>query len=369
MADLNITAVDLAAVPINGQINEELMQAIFDVSPIDRPFCDAIGSTDSGNTYREWVREALEASNADNARVDGSSSAGIDDGVLGERLGNYHQIGSKTIRVSDRGRESNTVGQSGDELIRQLMKRQKALRRDEEAALTSKNIAVPGDGDTVAGKVAGVGGWIGVKVKDVASTTSVRGSGGADPVLTGDSSGGGGYPTTIATAGTKAALSEANIKDMMRAAYENGGNPTMAMSTPACIEVLSDYLFTSSARVATLQSDAAQGNRTDNGTGGGQSGGGVVAQGSVNILVTNFGTLELIPNRFQPEVAAGVSDLYLIDPESWERSYLQGYETNELARDGLAENREITVDFSLCALNPEANAIVADVDTAIAATV
>jgi len=366
MADINITAVDLAAVPINGQIHEELMDAIFDTSPVDRPFCDAIGSTDSGNTYKEWLREALEAANADNARVDGSSSAGIDDGVLGERLGNYHQIGTKTIRVSDRGRESDTVG-SGDELIRQLMKRQKALRRDEEAALTSKNIAVPGDGDTVAGKVAGVGGWIGVKVKDVASTTSVRGSGGADPVLTGDSSGGGGYPTTIATAGTKAALSETNIKDMMRAAYENGGNPSMAMSTPACIEVLSDYLFTSSARVATLESVASQGNRTDNSTGGGQSGGGVVAQGSVNILVTNFGTLELIPNRFQPEVAAGVSDLYLIDPESWERSYLQGYETNELARDGLADNREISVDFSLCALNPEANAIIGDVDTAIPA--
>ena len=155
---------------------------------------------------------------------------------------------------------------------------------------------------------------------------------------------------------------------MMRVAYENGGNPSVAMSTPAVIEVLSDYLFTSSARVATLQSDVDNSNRTDNATGGGRSGGGVVAQGSVNILVTNFGTLELVPNRFQGDSSTGAADLYLLDPELWERSYLQGYETKELARDGLGENREITVDVTLCSLNEEGNAIVADIDYALAGT-
>jgi len=58
--------------------------------------------------------------------------------------------------------------------------------------------------------------------------------------------------------------------------------------------------------------------------------------------------------------------LYLLDPELWERSYLQGYETKELSRDGLGENREITVDVTLCSLNEEGNAIVADIDYALA---
>jgi len=368
MADINLTAADLAAVPVGGTIHEDVMNAIYDVSPVDRPFCDAIGTGDAGNTYKEWVREQLEAANSSNARVDGSSSAGIQEQVTGERIGNYHQIMTKTVRVSDRGRNSDTIN-SSDELVRQLMKRQKALRRDEEAAYTSKNEAIAGDGDTVAGQLCGVGSWIGVKVKDVASTTSDRGATGVDGVLTGDSSGGGGFVTTAATAGTKRALSEASVKNMMRAAYLNGGNPTIAMSTPACIEVFSDYLFTSSARVATLQSDVSSSNRTDNGTGGGRSGGGVTAQGAVNIFVTNYGTLELVPNRFQDEVATDVADLYLIDPDTWERCYLQGYETKELARDGLAENREISVDCSLIALNPEANAIIGDLDTSLAATV
>lgn len=362
MATTNLDAVNLAAVPVDGQIHEDLMNKIFDVSPVDRPFIDAIGSDDSDNHYKSWVREALEAATPDNARVDGSSSATINDTVTGERIGNYHQIMTKTVRVSDRGRNVNTVG-SSDELVRQLMKRQKALRRDEEAAMVSRNIAVPGDGDTVAGTLAGVGGWIGTGQD--ATNTDRGATTGADPILSGNP---GGYPTTAAVDGDTRALSEATIKAMMQAAYLKGGNPSLAMSTPSCIEVLSDHLFTSSARVATLQSNAEQGNRTDNGTGGGRSGGGVTAQGAVNLFVTNFGTLELVPNRFQPEVTADVADLYLIDPELWERSYLQGYETAELARDGLAENREISVDVTLCSLNEEGNAVIADIDTSIPAT-
>ncbi len=361
MSSANLDAVNLAAVPVGGTIHEELMNKIYDVSPVDRPFSDAVGSTTSGNTFKEWVREELEVATPNNARVDGSSSSGINDTVTGERVGNYHQIMTKTVRVSDRGRESNTVG-SGDELIRQLMKRQKALRRDEEAAMVSRNAAVAGDGATVAGKMAGIGAWIGTGQS--ATNTDRGATTGADPILSGNP---GGFPTTAAVSGVKRALSETSVKDMMREAYLKGGNPTMAMSTPACIERFSDYLFTSSARIGTLRTDTPTDNRTNNGTGGGKSGGGVTAQGAVNILVTNFGTLELVPNRFQSEVATNVADLYLIDPELWERSYMQGYITKELARDGLAENREISVDASLCSFNEEGNAIVADIDTSIVA--
>ena len=356
MAADQLDAVNLAAVPVGGQINEDLMQEIFDVSPIDLPFTDAIGKTTSSNFLKEWVRESLVAANPDNARIDGSSSDTLNDTVTGERIQNYHQIMSKTVRVSDRARNVDALG-SSDELVRQLMKRGKEIRRDAEASFTSRNIAVAGDGTAAAGKLAGVGGWIGTGQS--ATNTDRGATTGADPILSGNP---GGYPTTAAVSGTARALSETAIKNMMQAAYLKGGEPTMAMSTPTAIQILSDYLFTSSARVATLQSNAPQSNRTDNSSGGGRSDGGIVAQGSVNVLVTNFGTLNLTPNRFQPESAAGEADLYLIDPTTWEISFLQGYETNELARTGLGDNREITCDVTLVSNNEEANAVVADID-------
>jgi hypothetical protein len=378
MANINLTAADLAAVPVRGMIHEDLMNAVYDISPDPRVICDQTGTMDSGNTLKGWIRESLEVANPRNARVSGSDSTG-NDTRTGERLETFHQIASKTIKVSDRASNSDTVG-SSDELIRQLIKRQRALRRDEESTYASRGIAQEGDGDTVPGWTAGVGGWIGVPQFNIdtagattpgstTSNNSIRGATGDDPVLS-NTTNGGGYPTTEATVGTTWAWSEGATKDMMRAAYENGGQPSVAMSTPAVIEIMSDYLFTSSARVATLQSTAPQGNRVDNSSGDGQSTGGIVAQGSVNVLVTNFGTLFLTPNLFQPDSEAGVSaDLYLLDMELWERSYLQGYETKDLARTGIAENREITVDFALCCLNPEGNAVVADVSTTLAGTV
>jgi len=129
MADINLTATDMKAVPVDGMINEDLMQEIFDTSPIDLPFTDSVAKVTSSSFKKDWVRESLAAASADNARVDGSDSSG-DDTVVGERLSNYHQIMSKIIKVSDRGREVDSID-SSDELIRQLMKRGKEIRRDQ----------------------------------------------------------------------------------------------------------------------------------------------------------------------------------------------------------------------------------------------
>lgn len=360
MSTANLDGTKLGAVAVGGQINEDVMDKIFDMSPMDRPFCDAIGQTTSDSTFKEWVREDLAVASSANARVDGSSSATLDDTRTGERVGNYHQLMTKTVRVSDRGRDVNTIGKS-DELARQISKRQNELRRDEEAALVSNNAAVAGDSSN-ASYLAGIGAWIGTGQS--ATNTSRGATTGADPILSGDP---GGFPDTAEVLGTKRALSEADIKGMMKAAYMKGGNPTIAMSTPTVIDSLSSYLF-ASATVAAIQTNVDQSNRTSVSSGNGNAGGGVTAQGSVNTFVTNFGTLELVPNRFQEDSGTAIADLYLLDPTTWERSYLSGYRTKELARDGLAENREISVDVTLCALNEEGNAIVADIDTALAVT-
>ena len=159
MSTANLDSFDLSGVAVGGQIKEELMDAIYDVSPVDRPFSDSIGSSDAGNSYKEWVRESLAAADKDNARIDGSVSTGINDTVTGERIATYHQIATKTVQVSDRGSNVETVG-SSDELIRQVMKRQKELRRDEEATLCSRNAAVAGT-SSLASQTAGIGSWIG----------------------------------------------------------------------------------------------------------------------------------------------------------------------------------------------------------------
>ena len=369
MGTENLDERNLSLVNVGGQVHEDLMSEIWDISPVDLPFTNMIGKGTSGNHTKGWIREALEAADPDNASTDGAD-AGADQSVTGERLENYHQTSTKTLRVSDRARAVDTVG-SRDELLRQVTKRQKALRKDVEARLTSNRAAVQGavDGSgnaTSPSECAGIGSWVGSGVWTGKSANSNRGATGADPILSGPA-GDGGAPTTAPVAGDKRALSEAAVKAMLRAAYENGGDPQFAMGRPAVIEAFSDYLFTSSARVATLQSNVSQGNQQGSAAGDGSSGGGVTAQGAVNVFVSNFATVTLTPNRFMPESSAGASDLFLIDPDLWEQSFLYNYRLKQLATNGLAENRMLAVDYTLCSLNEEGNAVVADIDETLAA--
>ena len=83
--------------------------------------------------------------------------------------------------------------------------------------------------------------------------------------------------TTVPTATSDGiTLTESAIKDTIESIYLEGGNPTKLMAVPAVISKFSEYLFTSSARVATLMSD--QGKATEKAT----------ALGAVNVYVSDL---------------------------------------------------------------------------------
>ena len=113
-------------------------------------------------------------------------------------------------------------------------------------------------------------------------------------------------------------------------------------------------MFTDTARVATLQSD--QGKSRD----------AAAALGTVNYFVTDFGTLELVPNRLQQYVAADVAEAHLLDFSMLRTGTLAGYKTEELAKSGLADKRQMSVDGTLKVLNEKACALYADIDTSTA---
>jgi hypothetical protein len=125
----------------------------------------------------------------------------------------------------------------------------------------------------------------------------------------------------------------------------------MLMSTPSLCEAFSSYLFTSSARVAALQSDVNQQRSA------------VTATGSVNVFVSDFGTVEITPNRLQqPEGTATSVNVFILDPTMLRLSYLEGYRTEPLAKTGLADTRQMCVDYCIKVLNEDAQAIIASVD-------
>lgn len=336
MATQNLDSADLKAVDFNGLIREDVMNAIFDISRIPLPFTDMIGSGSHKNEYAEWTVDELAQPDVSNAVVDGADANG-NDYQVGQRVGNHSQTSDKVVRVSYRADASDTIGRAR-ELSYQISRRQQELRRDVEAIALENQASVADNGDAIAGLSGGLPTWL--------NTSVTNGTAGGFNLSTG-------LTTAFTTGGSAVALTEANIRDTVQSVYQEGGDPTKLMSVPAVCRIISEYLFTSSARIATLLSD--QGKSAEKAT----------AMGAVNVFVTDFGTLDIVPNRLQQlQTAAAAGDsafVFILDPEYLSMSYLYGYRTDMLAKMGLAENRQMAVDWTLKVHTEKAHGMIGDV--------
>ena len=348
MTTANLDSADLKGVLVGGLIREDVMNKIWDISRIPLPFTDMVGTGSAKNEYKEWTQDTLAAPDVTNAVIDGSDATG-NDTATGARVGNHHQISSKVVRVSHRADASDTIGRA-KELSYQLMRRQQELRRDVDA-IALENQASVADTGAVAGKVGGLPTWL--------TTNYTPRAGGAVGGF--DNGGGGTTVTTAFTAATAvAALTEKEIRDRVEDAYNEGGNVSKLLTIPGLCRKISEYLFTSSARVATLMSD--QGKSSEKAS----------ALGAVNVFVTDFGTLDIVPNRLQQLQTTATADdsaiVFYLDPEYLSLCYLEGYRTDTLGKTGLSEMRQMSVDWSLIVHTEKAHAMSTDIDFTAAVT-
>jgi hypothetical protein len=335
-----LDSAELKAVKAGGLIREDVMNKIFDISKIPLPFTDMIGSTTAKQEYIEWTTDELAQPNVANAVIDGSDITG-NDAKTGERVGNHHQISIKAVQVSYRADASDTIGRA-KELAYQLMRRQQELRRDVEAIALSNQASVADNGTTVAGKVGGLPSWL--KTNAIGSASQGFN---LDTKL-----------TVAATAGTAAALKEADLRTVIQKVYEEGGDVSVMMSVPGIIAKFSEYMIKSKGATAQIHTEGSV-DRTEP----------VVALGSVNVFVTDFGTIRAVPNRLQqlfddgtaqtPKKAAAV---FILDPQYLSLCYLKGYQTDELAKTGLSEKRVMSVDWSLIVHTEKAHGMIYGVD-------
>ena len=323
-------------------VREDLSDVIYNIAPTEVPFQSNIGREKSSSDFKEWLIDSL-ANAANNKHIDGDEFSGASLTVA-DRVGNYHQISRKDLVVS---RRSNIVNKAGrrSEMAYQVAKGGKELRRDIEYAATRRKPAVVGD-TTTAPEAAGAPAWI--------RTHDSLGASGASPTLSSTDSG---YPNSSGTAGTARGLTESQILNACRSAYESGGNPNMIMVPPRLKQGLSNFLFSSSARVATQYQDQGKSNR-----------GGVSVVGAVDVYVTDFEVMDIVPNRFSPHSSSG-SEVFVLDTEYWAISFLDGYHVEDIAQVGDARRRMLLADWSVVSKNEEANGIIAAINdtTAVAA--
>jgi len=337
----NTNATDARTQPYGGVINEDLMQKIWNISDFPLAFTDQISKGTHSNQRTEWTEDELAAPVTNNANVDGVE-VDQNDSKLSTRLGNFTQIALKEVQLSHSLQSSNTVGNVGS-LSYQVMQRQKELRRDVEAQMLTHQGSAAGDGATVKGISAGLG-------AQLKSNVSV-----------GDTGVVGGFNTSTGlfvapTPGTKRALSETLIRDILQDIYVAGGNTRSLHARPVVIRALSEYLFKDTARVATLTAEQSQ-----------NSPRALTAYGSVNVFVTDFGqTVKMEDNRLMAEDAAATSTMYFLDPSHLTQSFLRGYQVERLAKTGLSDKRLMSCEYSLKCYSEKSQGAIMAIDEALA---
>lgn len=330
---------DLKAVAAGGLVREDVMDKIWDISKIPLPFTDAVMEDSHSNAYCEWTIDALQAVNVSNAVVSGAD-AGTTNTNGGSRVGNHSQTSVKYVYVTTRAQNSDVIGRS-NEAAYQIMMRQQELRQDVEAMALLNNASVEDDNNTTAGEAGGFDSWVETNIDAAEAGAAVGGFNTGTKIVDAHTD------ATTAVAGTEARLSA-----LIETAYNNNAQPTILMSTPAVIKRLAVRLF-SSSRVATPTANVS-----------GTSPANQTSQGFINVMVTDFGfTLELHPNRLQQDYNSDTAaSLFGIDPQKVAISYLHRYRTEPIAKLGLSERYQISVDWTVKVYNEKAHFNYRDID-------
>lgn len=284
-------------------IREELSNIISNISPEDVPFQSNVGSENVSNTYFEWQTDELAS--AQNAPViDGDDVSSFDSTASTSRVGNYTQIARRTMIVADNLGSQDLAGRN-DEISYQMAKRGSELKRDVELVLTSNSAKAAGNSST-ARVTAGLGAWIATNTNKAGDGTDPTAADGSD--ARGD--------------GTQRDLTEAMVKDVMQKAFTEGGQPSVLMVGPYNKTVVSSF-----AGIAAQRYQAP-------------SDGPTTIIGAADVYLSDFGTLSVVPNRFQRE-----RDAFLLDPEYASVCYLRPIQAVDLAKTGDAEKKMLLCEF------------------------
>jgi len=295
---------------------EDLQDVIYSISPTDTPFMSSAAREAVRSTLHEWQTDSLAAASTSNAVIEGDDAT-LDAVTATSRLSNSTQIMDKTVVITGTQEVTNKAGRAS-ELAYQIAKKSKELKRDMEATLLANQAEVVGDSST-ARKFGSINAWI--------ASNDEFGSNGAS----------GGAGNTARTDGTQRALTEDFLKTAIKNIWNAGGNPSVIMVGPFNKQKVSGFTG------GSTRFDASE-DKT--------------LYTSIDVYSSDFGDLEVVPNRFQRD-----RDLHVLDMDFWALGFLRDFTMFELSKSGDSEKRQMLVEFTLISRNEGASGGVYDLTT------
>jgi hypothetical protein len=304
-------------------IREDLADIIYNISPTETPFMSGVAKTRATNTSHQWQTDALAAVAA-NAKVEGATITYPTLSATAKET-NYTQISTKAVQVSGTNDAVTSAGRN-NELAYQVAKSAKELKRDMETALLSNVASAAGDA-TTARTLGGVQTWIETNV-DAGAGGSGAGNGAAR------------------VDGTQRAFTEDQLKSVLRACFNEGGNPNMVMVGAFNKQKLSGFTG------GSTRFDQAEDRRLVT---------------SIDVYESDFGTLQVAPNRFirgaNATSAKRGQDALILEMDYWAVAFLRDFSLQNPAQTADADQRFMVAEYTLESRNEKASGLVTDLTT------
>jgi hypothetical protein len=303
-------------------IREDLAPALASISPLETIFMSTIGTRNVENTYFEWSEVDLAAAGANRA-IEGDASPANTAPTNAVRKGNYTQISTKVVEVSDTANAVNGVADA-QTVAKQVAYKLSEMKRDMEKMMLD-NVAASAGASGTARQTAGLPAFL---------TTNVeRGSGGANGTTSG--AGESGHVNAAATdAGTTRAITEPLLKAVIASCWGEGAQPTVVLCGSSQKQTIST--FTGNATRFKNAEDKK-------------------LSAAIDVYISDFGQLQIAPARhIRPR------DVLVLDPSYASVAYLSTAKQKPLARTGLSERRLISAEYGLQVTSQKAHGIIAD---------
>ena len=309
---------------------EELADKIWQITPEETPGTSLIGRKSVDSIHPEWQTDTLGSVDTSNNVAEGNDWS-YDAITPTTRVGNYCQISEKSLIVSNTQEVVKKAGRKSD-LAREVAKKGTELKIDMEAIIFSNQAASAGSGDGATNRtLAGFRAWC--------STNDSVDSGGSSGSFSNGIQG-------AASNGTQRAFTKAIMDEVILAAYNAGGNPSVIMMSPYVKTVFSKLL--DDADVVPLRNALKSGQAT------------LVA--AADTYLSDFGTLTVVPNRQFARAGAGTArNVYFIDPKMAKVGILRDIAVRKPAVTGDAEKRVLNVEYTLVMNNQAAHGVAADI--------
>ncbi len=309
------------------QIREDLSNIIYNISPMDTPFISGAGRGTASNTLFEWQKDELAAAAA-NQKKEGDDPASL---AVSEptKLQNYTQISEKAVQTSGTAEAVDWAGRKSSQAY-QLAKRAKEIKRDMEFMLTGEDTATVGASGT-ARKTGALNSWMGVTT--AADSNIIDGSNATPAPIAGT---GIGTAVTAASTTTKV-LTMGMVNQCVEQIWKAGGSPDVLMCRSDLKVKMSSLAGSVVADIVSNHDKASP----------------AAAINSVDVIVTDFGTFKIVPNRF-----CLANQLYLLDFDFWSVDYLRPFQTETLAKTGDSVKQMMISEYGLRGKNGQASGTV-----------